>query len=60
MNKIYFKTKKFLQDNSNIIITRSDKGNVTVALYKNDYHNDVMQLLGDKNFYIKLQKDPNK
>lgn len=55
---IYNKTKEFLKKHKNIIITQADKGNRTVALYKNEYKIKMKALLDDKNTYRKLRTDP--
>lgn len=43
-----------------MIVTRADKGNITVALDKDDYFNKIEDLLKDKNTYITVKKDPIK
>jgi len=42
-------TTSFCKNNSNIIFTRADKGNVTVALKKDVYINKMEELLNDNN-----------
>lgn len=44
-------TKKFLKDNPDLLITRADKGNITVITTKIDYVNKINDLLQDKNTY---------
>ena len=44
----------------NLYKTKADKRNVTVALNNNDYKSKVLQMLEDKENYIKLKKDPIK
>jgi len=44
-------TKLFCYNNQNIIFTRVDKGNVTVALDKYIYTNRIEELLSDINTY---------
>ncbi|KYN10015.1 hypothetical protein ALC57_17849, partial [Trachymyrmex cornetzi] len=51
-------TKQFLKDNSNIIFTKADKGNLTVALDKNIYIEKVKTMLDDEDTYMKILKDP--
>lgn len=51
-------TRKFLIQNKNIIITNSDKGNVTVAMEKTDYDNKMNTMLRDKSTYKILKRDP--
>lgn len=48
-------TKKFL-DNQNICITKSDKGNVTVLMSKNDYSEKMFDLLNNTNVYRVLEE----
>lgn len=50
--------KKFLNRNKDILILRSDKGNTTVAINKNDYKIRIDNILGDVNNYKLLNKDP--
>jgi len=52
-------TKNFCQKNPEIIFTRADKGNITVALNKNDYFKKMEVLLGDTNTYTLIKKDPS-
>ncbi|XP_018359966.1 PREDICTED: uncharacterized protein LOC108759149 [Trachymyrmex cornetzi] len=47
-----------LNDNSNIIFTKADKGNLTVALDKNIYLEKVKTMLDNKDTYMKIPKDP--
>jgi len=44
-------TKRYLQNNPNIIFTKADKGNITVALDKRSYIEKVEELLKDTNTY---------
>jgi len=53
-------TNNFLKMNPNIIYTRADKGNITVALNRNDYINKVEEILRDKETYELIKKDPIK
>jgi len=52
------KTKKFVKNNPNVIFTRADKGNVTVALDKNDYYIKIEEILKDTETYTIISKDP--
>ncbi|XP_067618090.1 uncharacterized protein DPCoAC isoform X1 [Eurosta solidaginis] len=55
----YRKTKAFLKTHKDdIVITDSDKGNKTIALYKMDYNTKMENLLGDKNTYKVVRGDP--
>ena len=38
-------TKSFLRNNHDIMITRADKGNVTVVVRKEDYRQKMLTLL---------------
>jgi len=51
-------TKRFCADNPNIIFTRADKGNITVALKKEIYNNELENLLRDTKTYTVIEKDP--
>lgn len=53
-------TKNFLKNNKNLILTRADKGNVTVALDKNKYVNEIENILGDSDTYTFVERDPVK
>jgi len=50
--------KIFIKNNPDVIFTRADKGNVTVALDRNDYNSKITNMLDDINTYIKVNKDP--
>lgn len=49
-----------LKYNKDIIITRSDKGNKTVIMNKEDYILKCSNLLNDRTTYAKLNKNPLK
>jgi len=53
-------TKKFCKNNKNIIYTKADKGNVTVAMDKDFYINKIEELLNDQNTYTIVKKNPIK
>jgi len=53
-------TKSFLHSNKDLILTRADKDNVTVALDKTDYLSKVEDLLRDRNTYTVVKKDSTK
>lgn len=53
-------TRKFISDHPDIIFTRADKGNATVALNKNDYLKKMTSLLDDTTTYNIVHKDPIK
>jgi len=50
-------TKKFLKENLNLIVTRADKGNVTVALDRDKYILEIEKLLKDET-YVVVNKNP--
>ncbi|XP_060525272.1 uncharacterized protein LOC132701408 [Cylas formicarius] len=52
------RTKRFLKANPNLVITKSDKGNVTVAMTKEDYLEKSLILLNDANTYLPVIRDP--
>lgn len=55
---VYNETRNFLKANPNILITRADKGAVTVIIDKNDYIRKAKHLLDDTQTYIQLNSDP--
>lgn len=56
---IYDETRKFIKKhNDDIIITKSDKGNMTVVLYRADYKREMEKLLEDKSTYKTMRTDP--
>ena len=50
-------TQIFLKNNPNILITKADKGNTTVALYKTKNVNEIKTMLSDSITYTPLKKD---
>jgi len=52
-------TNKFIKNNLNIIFTRADKGNITVALEKSEYLNKIEEMLNDTETYEKVNKNPH-
>lgn len=53
-------TSQFLRENNNLLLTRVDKGNTTVAIDKKSYIRKITELLEDKKTYTILTKDPVK
>lgn len=51
-------TKQFIKSNDHIIISRSDKGNATVIMYKDEYQNFMHNMLNDSSLYSVLKNDP--
>jgi len=49
-------THQFCRDNHNIIFIKTDKGNITVALDKEYYINEMNELLKDVNTYMMVKK----
>lgn len=60
LQKAVQKTREFLQQNSNIMVSNSDKGNVTIISNKDEYHRKVEELLSDLNSFTPLEVDPTK
>lgn len=54
----FIKTKQFLHENQNLIISRSDKGNSTVIMDRDEYLAGMNLLLQDNETYKKLKSDP--
>jgi len=53
-------TVKFCKNNPNVIFTRADKGNVTVAMNKDEYIKKMEIMLQDPNTYVMIKKNPMK
>jgi len=51
-------TKKFITHNPDVIVTRADKGNITVDLNRMDYNNKMEINLSDNNTYTLVQRNP--
>lgn len=51
-------TKKFLKDNTQIVILKPDKSNKTVIMNKTDYETKMEALLNDTITYKKINNDP--
>jgi len=51
-------TKKFIVNNPDVIFTKADKGNTTVALDRMDYIKKMEINLSDNNTYISVQRNP--
>jgi len=50
--------KIFIKNNPDVIFTKADKGNIMVALNKDDYISKITNMLEDSNTYTKIKKDP--
>jgi len=53
-------TAKFCKNNPNIIFIKADKGNVTVAMDREEYISRIEVMLQDENTYITIKKNPIK
>jgi len=53
-------TSKFIKNNPDIIYTRADKGNITVALNRIEYVTKLEDMFGDSETYDRIKKDPVK
>jgi len=51
-------TKQFIKNQPNLILTRADKGNVTVALDENEYILKIESMLQDQETYINIKNNP--
>jgi len=51
-------TKLFSKNNPNILFTRADKGNITVALDRDMYTDKITKMLQDKDTYTKINENP--
>lgn len=58
--ELFTKTIVFLREHPDIIITKADKGNVTVILNKVDYIDKMERMLNDRNTYSIVKKDPTR
>ena len=54
----YVKTSNFLKNSPNLIVSRSDKRNYTVILYKNEYLESMIKMLDDNKIYKIIINDP--
>jgi len=53
-------TRQFCKKNPNIIFTKADKGNITVAMDKNFYLKKMEDILRDVNIYTVVKRNPAK
>jgi len=51
-------TKSYCKNNTNVIFTKADKGNVTVALDRAHYFDSINLMLNDETTYERIQKNP--
>ena len=54
------KALKNLRDDTNIVITKADKGNCTVIIDKDKYEEKIFKLLNDKDTYVLIKNDLTK
>ncbi|XP_062713754.1 uncharacterized protein LOC134290604 [Aedes albopictus] len=52
-------SRRFLEENPSLLITKADKGNKTVIIEAEEYHAKMMELLNDEDTYRKLRADPS-
>lgn len=52
------KTKKFLTENQQIVVIKSDKGNNTIILNRSEYEQSIESLLNDESVYKKTKRNP--
>jgi len=53
-------TKSFMRNNQDILFTKADKSNTTVAIDKNQYNGKMNNILDDNSTYLVVEKDPTK
>lgn len=54
------KTREFLQQHPDIMVSNSDKGNVTIISNKEDYHRKIEEQLNDTESFTPIETDPTK
>lgn len=52
------KTRKYLKNKENILVTRADKGNSTVIVYKEEYISQMTLMFSDQLLYKVVATDP--
>ncbi|XP_046588309.1 uncharacterized protein LOC124293079 isoform X2 [Neodiprion lecontei] len=58
LNKDLIVTKKFLRENEDLVVSRSDKGNSTVIMFREEYEREMSALISDRTTYLPLHRDP--
>jgi len=53
-------TKNFMKENTDILFTKADKGNATVAIDINEYNNKMKEMFSDPDTYLVVERDPLK
>lgn len=51
-------TKQYLKQQTDLIVLKSDKGGTTVVMYRDEYNNKMLDLLGETSTFKKINKDP--
>lgn len=60
LQKAVGKTREFLQQHSEIMVSNSDKGNVTLISNRDEYHSKVQEMINDLDAFTPLSVDPTK
>ncbi|XP_037032177.1 uncharacterized protein LOC119071404 [Bradysia coprophila] len=60
LQRAFKKTREFLQQHPNLMVSNSDKGNVTIISNKEDYHRKIEELLSDLEAFTPIETDPTK
>lgn len=60
INKMKNTTAQFLKTHSSIVVIRSDKGNKTVIMYKEEYRHKALEHLSDDNNYQNVNEKGQK
>lgn len=60
MQRMYDSTKKFLNDNKDIVVIGADKSNVSIAIKKTEYEDKMDIHFGDTNMFRRMTSDPTK
>lgn len=58
IQRSFSKASKFIREHPDVIITQADKGNVTVAMNVEQYHQLSETILSDAQYYEQLSRDP--
>ena len=58
LSSLFKKTKSFLRQNDNVLVTSADKGSVTVLLDRDTYVTKGLDMLNDDHTYQIITKDP--
>ncbi|XP_062710541.1 uncharacterized protein LOC134288748 [Aedes albopictus] len=58
IRKDVIKSRKYLKENPNLVVTKADKGSKTVILDAEEYHSKMQSLLEDESTYKKLPSNP--